>query len=71
MGAITAARVHAPAEMPTALIFGSPVCRHDVALASRLPSRAAPTLNPQSARCLAGAHRPATSCLGAFWTPAS
>jgi len=40
-------------------------------LASRLPSRAAPTCNPHSARCLAGAQLPATSCLGAFWTPAS
>ena len=37
-------------------------------LASRLPSRAAPALNPHSARCLAGAQLPATSCLGAFWT---
>jgi len=39
--------------------------------ASRLPSRAAPALNPHSARCLAGAQLSATSCLGAFWTPAS
>jgi hypothetical protein len=29
-------------------------------LASRLPSRAAPALNPHSARCLAGAQLPAT-----------
>src|ERR1700747_3514843 len=59
--------------MPTAL---SSVPRHaDVArrlvLASRLPSRAAPALNPHGARCLAGAQLPATSCLGAFWTPVS
>jgi hypothetical protein len=27
--------------------------------------------NPHSARCPAGAPPPATSCLGAFWTPAS
>src|SRR5215472_1673415 len=38
---------------------------------SRLPSRAAPVLSPLSTRCLAGAQLPATSCLGAFWTPAS
>src|SRR5215469_1002413 len=38
---------------------------------SLLPSRAAPVLNPRIARCLAGAQLPATSCLGAFWTPAS
>src|SRR5215472_10451689 len=36
-----------------------------------LPSRAAPVLNPRIVRCLAGAQLPATSCLGAFWTPAS
>jgi hypothetical protein len=39
--------------------------------ASRLPSRAAPALNPHSARCLAGAQLPATSCLGAFRPPAT
>ena len=33
---------------------------------SRLPSSWAPALNPHSARCLAGAQLPATSCLGAF-----
>src|SRR5258707_3935569 len=59
--------------MPTAL---SSVPRHaDIArrlvLASRLPSRAEPALNPHSACCLAGAQLSATSCLGAFWTPAS
>src|ERR1700756_2684271 len=27
--------------------------------------------DPHSARCLAGAQLPATSCLGAFWTPVS
>jgi hypothetical protein len=27
--------------------------------------------NPHSARCSAGAELPATSCLGAFWTPVS
>jgi hypothetical protein len=42
-----------------------------VVLASRLPARAAPTLNPHSARCLAGAQLPATSCLGAFRPPAT
>src|SRR5246500_5691612 len=67
------AELHAPAEMPTAL---SLVPRYaDIArrlvLASRLPSRAAPALNPHSARCLAGAQLPATSCLDGFWTPAS
>ena len=39
-------------------------------LASRLPSRAAPALNPDSARCLAGAQLPATSFFGGFRTPA-
>ena len=29
------------------------------------------TSNPHSTRCPAGAQLPATSCLGAFWTPAS
>ena len=67
------AALHAPAEMSTAL---SSVPRYaDIArrlvLASHLPSRAAPPSNPHSARCLAGAQLPATSCLGAFWTPAS
>ncbi len=36
--------------------------------ASRLPSRAAPAINPHS---LAGAQLPATSCLGAFRPPAT
>src|ERR1700756_5241900 len=65
------AELHAPAELPTAL---SSVHRYaDIArrLASRLPSRAAPTCDPHSARCSAGAQLPATSCLGAFWTPVS
>src|ERR1700758_260561 len=35
------------------------------------PSRSALTSNPHSARCPAGAQLPATSCLGAFWTPVS
>jgi hypothetical protein len=48
---------HAPAEMPTAL-SGSPVGRDPrrLVLASRLPSRAAPTCDPHSARCSAGCH---------------
>jgi len=33
--------------------------------------QAAPPLDPHSARCLAGAQLPATSCLGAFRTPAT
>src|ERR1700740_1398937 len=49
-------------------------CCTDIArrlmLASRLPSRAAPALNPDSARCLAGAQLPATSLFGGFRTPA-
>jgi hypothetical protein len=58
--------------MPTAL---SSVPRYaDIArrlvLASRLPSRAAPALHPDRARCSAGAKFPATSCLGAFRPPA-
>ena len=66
------AALHAPAEMPhhSLRFSGMQACRR-LALAARLPSRAAPTLNPHSARCLAGAQLPATSCLGAFWTPAS
>src|SRR5262249_57240464 len=67
------AALRAPAEMPTALSsvprYADIACR--LVLASRLPSRAAPALNPHSARCLAGAQLPATSCLGAFWTPVS
>ena len=53
----------APAEMP-------PLHSLRFALASRLPSRTAPTLTPHSARCLAGAQLPAISCLGAFRPPA-
>ena len=52
-------------------LSGSPVCRRRLVLASRLPSRAAPPSNPHSARCTASAKLPATSCLGAFWTPAA
>src|SRR5229473_7975491 len=33
------------------------------------PSSSAPPSNPHSARCTASAKLPATSCLGAFWTP--
>src|SRR6516162_8050240 len=41
-------------------------------LAVLLPaSRSALTSNPHSPRCAAGALLPATSCLGAFWTPGS
>src|ERR1700741_4194135 len=67
------AALHAPAEMPTAF-FSVPQYADNarrLVLASRLPSRAAPALNPHSARCLAGAQLPATSCLDGFWTPAS
>jgi hypothetical protein len=35
------------------------------------PSWPARKSNPHSARCPAGAKLPATSCLGAFWTPAA
>jgi hypothetical protein len=54
-------------------LLGSPLCRDTrrLVLASRLPSRAAPTCDPHSARCLAGAQFPATSCLGAFRPPAT
>ena len=62
------AALHAPAETPTAP-FSVPryadLARRLV-LASRLPSRAVPALNPHSARCLAGAKFPATSCLWRF-----
>src|SRR6516162_2684462 len=46
------AALHTPAEMPTALSFSryADIARRLV-LASRLPSRAAPALNPHSARC--------------------
>ena len=48
-------------------------CRHAgrILPASRLPSRSALTSNPHSTRCPASAQLPATSCLGAFWTPVS
>src|ERR1700676_997424 len=52
-------------------LSGSPVCRRRLVLASRLPSSSAPPSNPHSARCAASAQLPATSCLGAFWTPAA
>ena len=39
--------------------------------ARRAPSSAAPLSNPHSARCNISAKLPATSCLGAFWTPAA
>ena len=67
------AALHAPAEMHTAL-FSVPQYADNarrLVLASRIPSRAAPALNPHSARCLAGAQLPATSCLGAFRPPPS
>jgi hypothetical protein len=38
---------------------------------SRPSSRSAPASNPHSTRCTVGAQLPATSCLGAFWTPVS
>ena len=39
-------------------LLGSPICRDTrrLVLASRLPSRAAPTCDPHSARCSAGCH---------------
>jgi hypothetical protein len=40
-------------------------------LASRPPSPPGRKSNPHSARGTAGAKLPATSCLGAFWTPAA
>jgi hypothetical protein len=60
------------AEMP---IAGSPprLSTHPDRLLAVLhpPSRSALTSNPHSARCPAGPQLPATSCLGAFWTPVS
>ena len=52
-------------------LVGYSACRHvrRLVLASRLSSRATPTRNSHSARCPARAKLPATSCLGAFWTP--
>jgi len=55
------------AERTRALLAQLP---HRLALAPCLPSRATPTRNPHSARCTIGAPHPATSCLGAFRTPA-
>src|SRR6516164_445296 len=60
------------AEMP---IAGSPprLSTHPdrFLAASHPPSTSALTSNPHSARCPARAQLPATSCLGAFWTPVS
>src|SRR5262249_22000664 len=52
---------------------GSPAHTHAGRLvpASRPPSPPARKSNPHSARGTAGAKLPATSCLGAFWTPAA
>ena len=61
--------LRAPAEMPTAL--SQPRVRADIQVASRPSSRSAPPSNPHSARCTTAAQLPATSCLGAFWTPAA
>jgi len=49
------------------------VCRSAgrILSASHPPSSSAPPSNPHSARCTTGAQLPATSCLGAFWTPAA
>jgi integrase len=41
------------------------VCHMAAELAGLPPS------NPHSARCTTGAQLPATSCLGAFWTPSA
>jgi hypothetical protein len=51
----------------------SPVCRSPgrILSASHPPSSSALPSNPHSARCTAGAQLPATSRLGAFWTPAA
>jgi integrase len=51
----------------------SPACRSAgrIPSTSHPPSSSAPPSNPDSARCSAGAQTPATSCLGAFWTPAA
>src|SRR6266513_6290480 len=66
------AALHAPAEMPTAL---SSILRYQTLHVASCPRRAyhreRPALNPHSARCLAGAQLPATSCLGAFRPPAT
>ncbi|MGY4622118.1 hypothetical protein ACVWZ4_007402 [Bradyrhizobium sp. USDA 4472] len=67
------AALHPPAEIPTAL---SSVPWHAEIHATSCSRRAChrtrhPTCDPHSARCSAGALPPVTSCLGAFWTPAS
>ena len=51
---------------------GFPACTHArrLGLPLRPRSRASVTCNLHSARCPAHAKLPATSCLGAFWTPA-
>ena len=64
--------LRALAEMP---IAGSPprLSPHPdrFLVALHPPSMSALTSNPHSARCPAWAQLPATSCLGAFWTPVS
>src|SRR4029077_3261777 len=64
--------LRALAEMP---IAGSPprLSTHPGRFLAVLhpPSSSALTSNPHSARCPAAAQLPATSCLGAFWTPGS
>src|SRR5215472_10119195 len=64
--------LRALAEMP---IAGSPprLSTHPDRFLAGLhpPSTSALTSNPHSARCPAGAQLPATSYLGAFWTPVS
>src|SRR5262249_40408650 len=69
----------APADAPRALaempIAGSPprLSTHPDRFLAALhpPSTSTLTSNPHSARCPVGAQLPATSCLGAFWTPVS
>jgi hypothetical protein len=53
-------------------LLGFPPCTHArrLGLPLRPRSRASVTCNLHSARCPARAKLPATSCLGAFWTPA-
>ena len=54
-------------------LLGFPACTHArrLGLPLRPRSRASVTCNLHSARCPARAKLPATSCLGAFWTPAA
>ena len=66
------ATLRAPAEMPFSL--SRPPLRASMQLASPRVSRpaiSALTSNPHSARGPAATQLPATSCLGAFWTPAA